>query len=238
MKPKNAHEVCLGAKTRIAAASDSAALARTSSGACVTSSRRSIAGLSETPPPSLATRLTRPFFHLAAHALPFLGRAVFAADTPAAKPFALKPNTLWVMAGDSITAQRQHSNYLEAFYRTRFPALNVQFRNSGIGGNTTGSVLARFGYDIADWKPSVVCVELGMNDVGGGDDPSRYIDGMRQLLKKIREIPATPVLISSSPVNDGSTEGAWQSDRCRRIQTYTEALLKLAGAEHVLVLDR
>jgi lysophospholipase L1-like esterase len=189
-------------------------------------------------PPSLATRLTRPFFQLAAHALPFLGCAVFAADTPAAKPFALKPNTLWVMAGDSITAQRQHTNYLEAFYRTRFPSLNVQFRNSGIGGNTTGSVLARFGYDIADWKPSVVSIELGMNDVGGGDDPSRYIDGMRQLLKKIREIPATPLLISSSPVNDGSTEGAWQSDRCRRIQPYTEALLKLAGEEDVLVVDQ
>ncbi len=189
-------------------------------------------------PHRFATRTARPFFQLAAHLLPLLGCAAFAADPPAAKPLSLKPNTLWVMAGDSITAQRQHSNYLEAYYRTRFPALKIQFRNSGIGGNTTGSVLARFGYDIADWKPTVVSIELGMNDVGGGDDPSRYIDGMRQLLKKIREIPATPVLISSSPVNDGSAVGAWQSDRCRRIQPYTEALVKLAAEEDVLVVDQ
>jgi len=109
------------------------------------------------------------------------------------------------MAGDSITAQRLHTNFIEGYYRTRFPNLNLQFRNSGIGGNTTGSVLARFGYDIADWKPAIVSIELGMNDVGAGDDPAKYIEGMRQLVKRVREIPATPLLISSSPVNDGST---------------------------------
>ena len=63
----------------------------------------------------------------------------------------MKANDLWVMTGDSITAQRLHSNYIEAFYRARYPDLHLQFRNSGIGGNTTGSVLARFDYDVAAW---------------------------------------------------------------------------------------
>jgi hypothetical protein len=39
-------------------------------------------------------------------------------------------------------------------------------------------------------------------------------------------------------VNDGSTFNAWQSDRCRRIQPYTEALVKLADEEGVLVADQ
>lgn len=150
----------------------------------------------------------------------------------------VKQDDVWVMAGDSITAQRQHSNYIEAFYRTRYPNLNLQFRNSGIGGNQTSSILARFDYDVAAWKPTIVSIELGMNDVGTGDDPQRYIDGMRQLIQKIREIKAQPVLISSSPVNDGSVTGDWKSDRCRRIDTYTVALKKLAEEENVVMIDQ
>jgi hypothetical protein len=157
----------------------------------------------------------------------------------AAEPrLTLKENDVWVMAGDSITAQRQHTNYIEAYYRTRFPKMNLRFRNSGIGGNTTGSVLARFDYDVAAWKPTIVSIELAMNDVGAGDDPAKYIKGMRELIEKIRAIPAQPVLISSSPVDDGSKMGAWKSDRCRRIDPYTVALKKLAAEEKVVVVDQ
>lgn len=150
----------------------------------------------------------------------------------------LKSNDLWVMAGDSITAQRLHTNYIEAFYRTRHPDLDLHFRNSGIGGNRTGSVLSRFDYDVAAWKPTIVSIELGMNDVGSGDDPAGYIKGMRELLKRIREIKAQPVFISSSPVNDGSVAGKWTSDRCRRIDPYTNALKQLAAEEGVVFADQ
>ena len=150
----------------------------------------------------------------------------------------IKAHDLWVMAGDSITAQRLHSNYIEAFYRTRYPDLRIQFRNSGIGGNTTGSVLGRFDYDVAAWKPTIVSIELGMNDVGAGDDPKRYIEGMKNLLARIRAVDATPVLIASSPVNDGSKLDDWKGDRCRKIHPYTEALSTLAQAEKVVFVDQ
>lgn len=171
----------------------------------------------------------------------FLALAILCSAVPllAADPsLTLKQNDVWVMAGDSITAQRQHSNYIEAFCRTRYPQLNLQFRNSGIGGNRTSHILERFDYDVAAWKPTIVSIELGMNDVGAGDDPTVYINGMRELIKKIREINATPVLISSSPVNDGSLPGAWKGDRCRRIDPYTVALKKLAEEEKVVMVDQ
>jgi lysophospholipase L1-like esterase len=159
------------------------------------------------------------------------------APARAAEPaLKLKDNDVWVMAGDSITAQRQHTNFIEAFYRTRHPKLNLHFRNSGIGGNTTGSVLARFDYDVAAWKPTIVSVELGMNDVGGNQE--NYIKGMKQLIEKIRAIPAQPVLISSSPVNDGSVMGDWKSTRCEKIHPFTEALKKLAEEEKVVFVDQ
>ena len=149
----------------------------------------------------------------------------------------LKDNDLWVMAGDSITAQRLHTNYIEAFYRTRYPNLNLRFRNSGIGGNQTGHIIRRFDYDVAAWQPNVVSIELGMNDVNGGDDPAKYIAGMKTLIEKIRAIHATPVLISSSPVNDGSLPGQLK-DRNRRLDAYTNALRELGASEQVLMIDQ
>lgn len=183
--------------------------------------------------------LRRTFFFSLLSSLSFLMLPGISALSHAADPtLTLKKGDVWVMAGDSITAQRQHSNYIEAFCRTRYPQLGLQFRNSGIGGNRTSHILERFEYDVAGWKPTIVSIELGMNDVGAGDDPTAYINGMRELIKKIRGINATPVLISSSPVNDGSLPGAWKGDRCRRIDPYTVALKKLAEEENVVMIDQ
>ena len=164
--------------------------------------------------------------------------AIFCAlHTRAAEPaLQLKDNDVWVMAGDSITAQRMHTNYIEAFFRTRSPQLHLHFRNSGIGGNRTGNVLQRFDYDVAAWKPTIVSVELGMNDVNGPEDA--YISGMKEIIAKIRAIPAQPVLISSSPVDDGSTMGDWKSARCEKIHPFTDALKKLAAEENVVFVDQ
>src|SRR5213596_2343361 len=93
-----------------------------------------------------------------------------ASPLAAAEPgtaFPLKEGDTWVMAGDSITAQHLHSNYFEAFCYARYPQLTFRFRNSGVGGDTIPRVLARFDYDVAAWNPTVVSVELGMNDKGG-----------------------------------------------------------------------
>ena len=163
--------------------------------------------------------------------------AVDSVPAKAAEPtLQLKDNDVWVMAGDSITAQRLHTNYIEAFYRTRHPEWHLHFRNSGIGGNRTSQILARFDYDVAAWKPTIVSIELGMNDVNGSVE--EYIKGMKALIAKIRAIPAQPVLISSSPVNDGSIMNDWKGDRCQKLHPFTEALQKLATEENVAFIDQ
>jgi lysophospholipase L1-like esterase len=165
---------------------------------------------------------------------------VFAVDSVPAKAaeptLQLKDNDVWVMAGDSITAQRLHTNYIEAFYRTRHPEWHLHFRNSGIGGNRTSHILARFDYDVAAWRPTIVSIELGMNDVNGSVE--EYIKGMKALLAKIRAIPAQPVLISSSPVDDGSIMNDWKGERCQKLHPFTEALQKLAAEENVVFVDQ
>src|SRR5262249_51540326 len=74
---------------------------------------------------------------------------VWASATVSAADFPLKDGDVWVMAGDSITAQHLHSNYFEAFCFARYPKLKFAFRNSGVGGHTIPTTLARFDYDIA-----------------------------------------------------------------------------------------
>ena len=183
---------------------------------------------------TIARLTTRHFPQLATLAAGLLLAALpLAAVEPALQ---LKDHDVWVMAGDSITAQRLHTNYIEAYYRTRNPKLNLHFRNSGIGGNRTGNVLQRFDYDVAAWKPTIVSVELGMNDVNGPQEA--YIKGMKEIVAKIRAIPAQPVLISSSPMDDGSMMGDWRSPRCEKLHAFTEALKTLAAEEKVVFIDQ
>src|SRR5437763_7338445 len=127
----------------------------------------------------------------------------FVLSTSAAE-FPLKDGDIWVMAGDSITAQHLHSNYFEAFCYARYPKMKFAFRNSGVGGHTIPSTLARFDYDIAAWNPTVVSVELGMND-SGGTPTDKFVANMDTMVERIRSIKARPVILSASPVNDGTT---------------------------------
>ena len=95
-------------------------------------------------------RTARMALLLGAALLPAAARA---ADEAGGK-FPLRDGDIWVMAGDSITAQHLHSNYFEAFCYARYPNLKFAFRNSGVGGHTIPTTLARFDYDIAAWNPT------------------------------------------------------------------------------------
>src|SRR5882672_1353560 len=125
-----------------------------------------------------------------------LGNLAVSDTTPTRPPaFPLKDGDVWVMAGDSITAQHLHSNYFEAFCYARYPQMTFRFRNSGVGGDTIPKVLARFDWDVAPWKPTVVSVELGMNDQGGFS-VEQFTGNMKELSARIRGASARPVLFS------------------------------------------
>ena len=130
--------------------------------------------------------------------------AIAGVATAAEPEFPLKDGDIWVMAGDSITAQHLHSNYFEAFCFARYPELKFAFRNSGVGGHTIPSTLARFDYDVAAWKPTVVSVELGMNDKGG-TPTDKFLQNMKTMVDRIRATGGRPVILAASPVNNGET---------------------------------
>jgi len=149
--------------------------------------------------------------------------------------FPLKQGDTWVMAGDSITAQHLHSNYFEAFCFARFPQLKFAFRNSGVGGHTIPSTLARFDYDIAAWKPTVVSVELGMNDKGG-TPTDKFVANMTTMVERIRSVKARPIILSASPVNDGTTMANLGGNQ--RLHEYAVALKEFSTKEQIPYADQ
>ena len=164
------------------------------------------------------------------------GLLALAAGRPAAAgEFPLKDGDVWVMAGDSITAQHLHTNYFEALCYARYPKLTFHFRNSGVGGNKIPDLLARFDYDVAAWKPTVVSVELGMNDKGGFTT-EQYIAGMGKLVEKIEGAKARPVFFTASPMNDGSTMDKLGGNA--RLDEYAVALKKFAAEQKAPFADQ
>ncbi len=156
---------------------------------------------------------------------------------PAAAPaeFPLQEGDIWVMAGDSITAQHLHSNYFEAFCYARYPKIKFAFRNSGVGGHTIPSTMARFNYDIEAWKPTVISVELGMNDQGG-TPTEQYIANMGKMVEKIRSIRARPVMFTASPINNGATLA--NIDGNKKLLDYAVALKEFSAKEKLPFADQ
>lgn len=81
-----------------------------------------------------------------------------------------------VMTGDSITdAGRRQEAYapfgrgymslVQAFITARYPELDLEFINTGIGGDTTRHLKARWDEDVIAHRPDWLSVKIGINDV-------------------------------------------------------------------------
>jgi lysophospholipase L1-like esterase len=127
--------------------------------------------------------------------------------------FTLQDGSSVVFYGDSITAQRIYTKFIEEAVLTRYPALHVRFHNAGVPGDTTyggyaGAMAGRVQKDVIPFHPAMITVMLGMND-GGYVDPSPKIDsafqdGYRALIDELhRTSPqAAMTLILPTPYDE------------------------------------
>ena len=81
--------------------------------------------------------------------------------------------------------------------------------------------------NVAAWKPTVVSVELGMNDKGSST-VAQYIENMRKLAEQIKAVPARPIFFTASPLNNGDP-GARMDVGNTRLHQYALALKALAA---------
>jgi lysophospholipase L1-like esterase len=173
----------------------------------------------------------------------------------AAQSFYLKNGDRVLFYGDSITEQRYWTVAVEAYVRTRFPNLQVEFRNSAVGGatvvgNWTAPVDQSLARDVFPFKPTIVTIMLGMND--GHYRPwdeavaKTYEDGYRHIIESLEShLPGVKiVLIEPTPWDDiteapsylnnpDDVAGGYDSV----IERYCEFVRKLGAENHLAVVD-
>jgi len=148
-----------------------------------------------------------------------------------------------VFYGDSITAQRLYTRFVEDFILTRYPQIHVEFCNAGIPGDTvyggyTGDVPTRLGRDLFPHRPTVVTIMLGMNDGYYMAFDEKYLDnykdGYHKLLSAIENGAPTArlTLISSTPY-DEITHGTEFSGYNEVVSRYSAAVRDLAMSSHL-----
>ena len=127
--------------------------------------------------------------------------------------FALHDGDTVVFYGDSITAQRLYTRFVEDFVFTRYPTIHVRFVNAGVGGDTVyggyaGAMAERVKRDVEPYHPSMITVMLGMNDGGYVPFDTRidavFRTGYQSLIDALRKAApnATLTLIRPSPYDE------------------------------------
>lgn len=132
------------------------------------------------------------------------------ADEPATtadEPFTvppLKDGDVILFLGDSLA---QHGNWTggyidimsQAIWK-RFPTKDIKLIGAGVGNNTIQDVRDRFDRDVIWKQPTIVMLDIGMNDilsrsfVNSPVQRARFELGYKDLIWRIRRIGARPVL--------------------------------------------
>jgi lysophospholipase L1-like esterase len=155
---------------------------------------------------------------------------------------ALREGDRVVFYGDSITAQRFYTRFLEDFVLTRYPKLHVTFWNAGVPGDTvnggyTGNAPTRLKRDLFPRQPTVVTVMLGMNDGYYVSFDQKYLDiyesGYRKLLAAMQtNLPGVRIALLSPTPYDELTHGTEFAHYNEVIDRHAGFVTELAATSH------
>jgi lysophospholipase L1-like esterase len=160
-----------------------------------------------------------------------------------AQELALHDGDRVVFYGDSITAQRLYTRFVEDFVLTRYPRMHVTFWNAGIPGDTvyggyTGDMPTRLKRDVLPHQPTEVTIMLGMNDGYYMAFNQKYLDvykdGYRKLLDALQSgLPATRVTLLSPTPYDEITHGAEFANYNQVVSRHSTFVKELAAPSHL-----
>ncbi len=164
--------------------------------------------------------------------------------TPArAADFFFKDGDTVVMIGDSITEQYLYSSYVEMWTVTRFPAWKLTFRNTGIGGDTSGGGNGRFQRDVAAYHPTAMTVDFGMND--GGYTPfnegrfRNYMNGLQGMAAKAKKAKIRVAWITPQPRDTGDQGPTALIDYYNRtLEKFSAGVKEIAEKNDGLFVDQ
>jgi lysophospholipase L1-like esterase len=149
--------------------------------------------------------------------------------------------TKWLFLGDSITHGALHTfgyrDYAELFAeRVRYElgrSLDVVI-NTAISGNSTRDLLAQFEWRVAQFKPQVVFVMIGMNDCGEGNDITleEFCGNLAELVRRLEAVGALGVLQTTCPIL-----APLAPERAPHFPAYMDAVRSVAAQSRLPLVD-
>lgn len=166
--------------------------------------------------------------------------AIVAAVPASAEQF-IRPNDRVVFLGDSITAQKLYTKYIEDYFTASHPEMNVTFVNAGVGGDRSSAALNRVQKDVIEQKPTVVTICFGMNDAMyrrtvDMKGLETFKEGLSKLISTIRsQTNARVVLLTTTCVDDKGHD--WLNGYNITLSRFVAETKKVAAKEGVPVID-
>ncbi len=162
-----------------------------------------------------------------------------------------------VFAGDSVTDMgsavpvgeglgdnvgRGYVRVLESMFAAYYPEIFLRITNSGVSGNTSKDLLARFDRDVVELNPDWVSICIGINDVWRQFDspaisdshvlPDEYEKNVEEMILKIKN-KVKGIFMLSPYIMEPNTEDMMR----KRMDEYVEISRKLAEKHNCIFVD-
>lgn len=170
-----------------------------------------------------------------------------AAQTDSEHQFALHDGDRVLFYGDSITAQRFYTRFVEDFVLTRYPGLHITFVNAGVPGDTvyggyTGDQATRLKRDVFPQQPTVITVMLGMNDGYYVPFEQKYFNiftgGYQALLAAMQKnLPAARITLLTPTPYDEVTHGTEFAHYNEVVSRHAAFVRGFAASSHLPMSD-
>ena len=162
-----------------------------------------------------------------------------------------RSNWRWVFYGDSITHGCAHTagwrNFVEIFQerlRWEKAVLFDTVINSGNSGYSSTHLVdpGQYAWQVGDYKPAVVVILIGANDIVLPDaDINRFRANLETLVDRVRNDGAIPVLMTYNTMRLLRNPSAkWEHDYVKRYQefpAYNEVIRDVAARRDCILVD-
>lgn len=164
-------------------------------------------------------------------------------------PFELTDGDRVVLLGNALMENELKHGYIEFALTTRWPDRDITFRNLGWSGDTVfgearGTYTTppdAYGHlmlQLEEADPTVVLVAYGAVEAFEGEAGiPRFEEGLVQLIDKIRELGAEPVLLSPMPQFPAVLSNEETARHNEILQQYGQIIAKVAGKRELRYLD-
>jgi lysophospholipase L1-like esterase len=170
-------------------------------------------------------------------------------STPASATFSLQKGDRVLLLGSTFIERAQSYGYLETALTSRFPGIDVQFRNLGWSGdNVFGEARSGFGPieegfkhlkdHVTALKPTVILLNYGANESFAGEAGlEKFLAGLDVLLKTLDASGARIVFLLPPPQEDLGRPLPDPKKHNEELKLYGKAIAKVAAQRGDQVCD-